>query len=52
MKKIILVMLIAIVSLYLIGCSGPEQEVKSVTNDYYNALVNGNYKGIRNVIFI
>ena len=44
MKKIILVMLIAIVSLYLIGCSGPEQEVKSVTNDYYNALVNGNYE--------
>ncbi|MGJ9458495.1 hypothetical protein [Oceanobacillus sp. CF4.6] len=44
MRKVIIVMLISLVSLSLIGCSGPKQKLKNVTNAYYNALVNGNYE--------
>ncbi|WP_199860626.1 outer membrane protein assembly factor BamD [Oceanobacillus damuensis] len=44
MRKVILVMLISIVSLSLIGCSNPEEQVKNVTNDYYQALVNKDYE--------
>lgn len=44
MKKVILALLISLVNLSLIGCSVPEQKLKNVTNNYYNALANGNYE--------
>lgn len=44
MKNFTLVILISFISLSLIGCSGPEQKVKNVTNNYYKALVKENYE--------
>lgn len=52
MRKVILVMLILLINLSLIGCSTPKQKLKNVTNDYYNALVNGNYEKAFEVLYL
>lgn len=52
MKKIILFLSIAIINLFLIGCYSPERKVKSVTNDYYKALVNENYEKAFETVYL